>query len=90
MFDFITDWDRDWAPGPIPRTPEERAAAAKKYGLRPEDYISREGDDSLQAAPEMGDYPQMPVVGYYYRDPYEVYDFPEQKRNHGEFVRNSF
>lgn len=25
-------------PGPYPRTPEERAAAAKKYNMRVEDY----------------------------------------------------
>lgn len=25
-------------PGPFPKTPEERAAAAKKYNLRVEDY----------------------------------------------------
>lgn len=29
---------KDTLPGPYPRTPEERAAAAKKYNLRVEDY----------------------------------------------------
>lgn len=29
---------KDMLPGPYPRTPEERAAAAKKYNLRVEDY----------------------------------------------------
>lgn len=29
---------KDLMPGPYPRTPEERAAAAKKYNMRVEDY----------------------------------------------------
>lgn len=29
---------KDALPGPYPKTPEERAAAAKKYNLRVEDY----------------------------------------------------
>lgn len=29
---------KDMLPGPYPRTPEERAAAAKKYNMRVEDY----------------------------------------------------
>lgn len=29
---------KDSLPGPYPKTPEERAAAAKKYNLRAEDY----------------------------------------------------
>uniref|UniRef100_A0A8D2FPJ6 NADH:ubiquinone oxidoreductase subunit B8 n=1 Tax=Theropithecus gelada TaxID=9565 RepID=A0A8D2FPJ6_THEGE len=29
---------KDMFPGPYPRTPEERAAAAKKYNMRVEDY----------------------------------------------------
>jgi NADH dehydrogenase (ubiquinone) 1 beta subcomplex subunit 8 len=31
-------WNKDFKPGPYPRTPEEREAAAKKYGLLPEEY----------------------------------------------------
>lgn len=29
---------KDMLPGPYPKTPEERAAAAKKYNMRVEDY----------------------------------------------------
>lgn len=29
---------KDSLPGPFPKTPEERAAAAKKYNIRVEDY----------------------------------------------------
>uniref|UniRef100_A0A8C0HFK0 Uncharacterized protein n=1 Tax=Chelonoidis abingdonii TaxID=106734 RepID=A0A8C0HFK0_CHEAB len=45
---LLTDWIKelgDWLyrttymmPGPYPKTPEERAAAAKKYNMRVEDY----------------------------------------------------
>lgn len=35
---FFSDWNKDWKPGPYPTTDEERRAAAKKYGLLPEDY----------------------------------------------------
>lgn len=31
-------WNRDWKPGKYPDTVEEREAAAKKYGMRVEDY----------------------------------------------------
>jgi hypothetical protein len=31
-------WNKDYKPGPYPKTPEERKAAAKKYGLLPEEY----------------------------------------------------
>lgn len=43
FFNFIsnnifTDWNKDFKPGPIPTTEEERKAAAKKYGLLPHEY----------------------------------------------------
>lgn len=31
-------WNKDFKPGPFPQTEEERRAAAKKYGLLPEEY----------------------------------------------------
>lgn len=34
----FADWNKDWMPGPLPQTEEERRAAAKKYGLLPEEY----------------------------------------------------
>lgn len=39
LFILVTAaWNRDWKPGAYPETPEEREAAAKKYGMRVEDY----------------------------------------------------
>ncbi|XP_064617836.1 NADH dehydrogenase [ubiquinone] 1 beta subcomplex subunit 8, mitochondrial-like [Liolophura sinensis] len=72
-------WNKDWKPGPYPTTPEEREAAAKKYGLRLEDYDVYP-DDGLG----YGDYPKLPVVSGDSKDPYEDWDFPELKRNYGE------
>ncbi|CAN7995050.1 unnamed protein product, partial [Ixodes hexagonus] len=73
-------WNKDWKPGPYPKTPEERAAAAKKYGLLPEDYRPfPENDDSSR-----GDYPDLPDIGASARDPEESYDFPYLRRNYGE------
>ncbi|XP_050564030.1 NADH dehydrogenase [ubiquinone] 1 beta subcomplex subunit 8, mitochondrial-like [Cygnus atratus] len=43
-------------PGPYPRTPEERAAAAKKYNMRVEDYQPYP-DDGLG----YGDYPMLQI-----------------------------
>ncbi|CAL1544523.1 unnamed protein product [Lymnaea stagnalis] len=70
-------WNKDWKPGPIPRTAEERAAAAKKYGLRPEDY-------NVLSEDTIGDYPGLPLVAKSWKDPFEDYDFPGEKRNYGE------
>jgi len=74
-------WNKDWKPGPYPRTPEERAAAAKKYGMRLEDYQPYP-DDGLG----YGDYPMLPRVAAEARDPTEIWDMPEIRRNFGEPV----
>ena len=37
MIDFL-GWNKDFKPAPYPETEEERRAAAKKYGLLPEEY----------------------------------------------------
>jgi len=68
-------------PGPYPKTPEERAAAAKKYNLRVEDYEPYPDDGE-----GYGDYPMLPRVSGEGRDPYESYDMPELKRNFNEPV----
>lgn len=34
----ISDWNKDYKPGPYPQTEKERIAAAKKYNLLPEEY----------------------------------------------------
>lgn len=74
-------WTRDWKPGPVPKTEEERAAAAKKYNLIPEDY--EVNDEELG----YGDYPKLPPVGMDARDPYEDLDYHYHRRNYGETVR---
>ncbi|CAH1799857.1 unnamed protein product [Owenia fusiformis] len=74
-----TYWNKDWKPGPYPKTQAEREAAAKKYGLRIEDYEPYP-DDGMG----YGDYPKLPVASYDNRSDYEAWDIPEQKRNFGE------
>jgi len=78
---YIVDWNKDWKPGPYPRTPQERAAAAKKYGMRPEDYEPYP-DDGMG----YGDYPKLPRVATESRDANEIWDMPEIRRNFGEPV----
>ena len=82
-FFFCSDayWNKDWAPGPYPKTPEERAKAAKKYGMRPEDYEPYPDDGT-----GYGDYPKLPYVSGDSRDPYQDWDMPDMKRNFGEPV----
>ena len=55
---IILDWNYDWKAGKKPKTPAEREAAAKKYGLRPEDYEVY-GEDEYEPA---GDYPKLPLL----------------------------
>ena len=76
---FFADWHADWKPKPLPTTLAQREAAAKKYGLLPEDYAPFD-DDGL--AP--GDYPKLETFNEVHRDPYEHYDYGETKRNYNE------
>ncbi|CAG9110263.1 hypothetical protein JYU34_010922 [Plutella xylostella] len=76
-------WNYQYKPGAYPQTPEERAAAAKKYGLTIEEY---------QPYPEhmgYGDYPKLPDIGADSKDPYYPYDSPEFKRNFNEPIHMS-
>lgn len=76
----FSDWNYQYKPGAYPKTPEERAAAAKKYGMTIEEY---------QPYPEemgYGDYPKLPDIGADSRDPHYPYDNPEFKRNFNEPV----
>ncbi len=84
-FFLHADWNKDWKPGPYPRTPEERAAAAKKYGLRVEDYEPYPDDGD-----GYGDYPKLPVHSDESRDPWYPWDLPEARRNFGEPVSKKF
>jgi|ERR1711962_382611 len=85
-------WNKDWKPAGIPQTPEERAAAAKKYGIRPEDYkvLAEDSDDFYGRKIEhhLGDYPNLPIVAHSIRDPWEDYDHPQERRNYGELLHH--
>ncbi|XP_055840451.1 NADH dehydrogenase [ubiquinone] 1 beta subcomplex subunit 8, mitochondrial [Episyrphus balteatus] len=76
-------WNKDFKPGPFPKTQEERDAAAKKYNLLPEEYRPY-ADEGLY----YGDYPHLPEgpggLGIEAKDNYYPYDFPEHKRNFNE------
>ncbi|CAM1331082.1 NDUFB8 (predicted) [Pycnogonum litorale] len=76
---FNQYWNKDWKPGPYPKTAEERFAAAKKYGLLPEDYEPYP-DDGLGH----GDYPKLPVVATNSKPDSTQYDMRYLKRNYGE------
>ncbi|OXB59739.1 hypothetical protein ASZ78_001861 [Callipepla squamata] len=70
---------KDQLPGPYPRTAEERAAAAKKYNMRVEDYQPYP-DDGFG----YGDYPMLPNKSAHERDPWYQWDQPDLRRNWGE------
>ncbi|XP_072523206.1 NADH dehydrogenase [ubiquinone] 1 beta subcomplex subunit 8, mitochondrial [Salminus brasiliensis] len=78
-FRSASDFTKNDLPGPYPKTPEERAAAAKKYGMRVEDYQPYP-DDGLGC----GDYPKLPNRSQHERDPYYSWDHPDLRRNWGE------
>lgn len=69
-------WYKDLMPGPYPTTPEQKAAAAKKYNLLPEEY---------EADPDgFGDYPKLPMISTESKDPFRDWDFPEHRKDFGE------
>ncbi|XP_071318619.1 NADH dehydrogenase [ubiquinone] 1 beta subcomplex subunit 8, mitochondrial [Trachinotus anak] len=66
-------------PGPYPKTPEEKAAAAKKYNLRVEDY-----EPYPDNGEGYGDYPKLEDRSQHERDPWYGWDHPDLRRNWGE------
>ncbi|XP_005990029.1 NADH dehydrogenase [ubiquinone] 1 beta subcomplex subunit 8, mitochondrial [Latimeria chalumnae] len=70
---------KDMLPGPYPQTPEERAAAAKKYNMRVEDYEPHP-DNGMG----LGDYPKLPNRSQHERDPWYKWDDAELRQNWGE------
>ncbi|XP_043912418.1 NADH dehydrogenase [ubiquinone] 1 beta subcomplex subunit 8, mitochondrial [Protopterus annectens] len=76
---------KDTLPGPYPKTPEERAAAAKKYNMRVEDYEPYP-DDGMG----YGDYPKLPDRSQQERDPWYSWDHPDLRRNWGETMHWDF
>ncbi|XP_054277807.1 NADH dehydrogenase [ubiquinone] 1 beta subcomplex subunit 8, mitochondrial [Macrosteles quadrilineatus] len=72
----IAAWNKDFMPGPYPKTPEEKAAAAKKYGLLPEEYY---------ADPEgKGDYPVLPNISGATKSDVYNWDHPHLKKDFNE------
>ncbi|XP_061177194.1 NADH dehydrogenase [ubiquinone] 1 beta subcomplex subunit 8, mitochondrial-like [Saccostrea echinata] len=73
-------WEKDFLPGPYPKTEEERRAAAKKYGMQPEDYEPYD--------PELGwgtgDYPNVEPIGKDLRSDFDQYDNYRLKKNFNE------
>jgi len=78
---LASHWNKDWKPGPYPKTQAERAAAAKKYGLLLQDYEPYPEDGM-----GYGDYPKLPLVSNDQRDPFVNWDYPDMKRNFAEPV----
>lgn len=78
-------WNKDWKPGPYPKTDAERIAAAKKYGLLPQDYEPYP-DDGLG----YGDYPKLPIVSADMKDSLYNWDYPEMKRDFGEPMNTQY
>ncbi|XP_020822300.1 NADH dehydrogenase [ubiquinone] 1 beta subcomplex subunit 8, mitochondrial isoform X1 [Phascolarctos cinereus] len=76
---------KDMLPGPYPRTPEERAAAAKKYNMRVEDYEPYPDDGFGR-----GDYPKLPDHSQHGRDPWYDWDHSELRLNWGEPMHFDF
>ncbi|XP_028825676.1 NADH dehydrogenase [ubiquinone] 1 beta subcomplex subunit 8, mitochondrial [Denticeps clupeoides] len=76
---------KDILPGPYPKTPEERAAAAKKYNMRVEDYEPYPDDGQ-----GFGDYPKLPNRAQQERDPWYQWDHPDLRRNWGEPIHWDF
>ena len=58
-----------------------------RYGLRPEDYNTMNPDDPIKYA---GDYPDLGIVTYDHKDPYEAWTDRQNRRNWGEMVRFYF
>ncbi|XP_008287044.1 NADH dehydrogenase [ubiquinone] 1 beta subcomplex subunit 8, mitochondrial [Stegastes partitus] len=72
-------------PGPYPKTPEERAAAAKKYNMIPEDY-----EPYPDKGEGYGDYPMLPNKSQHERDPWYSWDHSDLRRNWGETMHWDF
>ena len=66
----------------IPVTKEEKAAAARKYGMIEEDYVPYGPDEHPSL--HMGDYPNIKPVGGDERSGHYNWDFPQLKKDFGE------
>merc|ERR1711868_210207 len=89
----VKPWNYLWKPGPYPETEEERIAAAKKYGLIPEDYkpYPRDGTWNKHIGPQgLGDYPMLEPSSGDSRSGHVNWDDPDLKRNFGEPLHYNF
>merc|ERR1712141_439758 len=76
-------WNYLWRPEmKIPVTKEEKAAAARKYGMIEEDYVPYGPDEHPSL--HMGDYPNIKPVGGDERSGHYNWDFPQLKKDFGE------
>ncbi|KAL3051603.1 hypothetical protein OYC64_001776 [Pagothenia borchgrevinki] len=72
-------------PSSYPLTPEAKAAAAKKYNMRVDDY--KPYPDQGEG---YGDYPKLPDTSQQERDPWYQWDHPDLRRNWGEPMHWNF
>ena len=79
-------WNYIWQPGPYPVTKEAREAAARKYGMIPEDYEPFP-DDGINS---LGDYPKLKPSSADSRSGQIDWDFPDLKRNFNEPMDKDF
>ena len=75
-------WNKDYKPGPYPKTPQERLAAIEKYQVMPSTYEAYEDDGR-----GCGDYPKLPLVSGDGRDPFYPWDQPDARRNYNEMIQ---
>jgi len=83
-------WNYLWKPAPHADTEEKRLAAAKKYGMLPEDY--KQYDPVTEADVMAGDYPKLPEKSamIHLRDPFYPWDVPTLRRNFGEPLQENW
>jgi len=72
-------WNYLWQPSPYPETKEEREAAARKYGMIPEDYEPYDPTDW-----GLGDYPKLEKSSQDSRSGQIDWDYMADRRNFGE------
>lgn len=72
----FSEWNYNWQPGPYPKTRQEKAAEAAKYGLLPHDYEPLPDDGSGH-----GGYVKLPDKGAIQRSHYYDWDDHAWKRD---------
>merc|ERR1712038_1515285 len=82
----VKPWNYLWKPGPYPQTEEERLAAAKKYGMIPEDYkpypIDGTWNENGLGTQGLGDYPLLGKSSQDSRSGHVNWDDPDLKTPH--------